>query len=735
MNTLNGENLNDGIENIKATLIDIESTLYYDPNNSLQVVNKLISNENLRNDSINYLEALRIKSMAHWQCGNIDESFYSAVVLLEEASTLNNEKYKGRAYNAMGIAYYLSDNQEIADKHYLSALECAESANDLHTKCSVLNNMGELERIYSSTVRLKYLRSSNDIAVNIKKMVIVYDSLINIAFIQISVKAYDEAISTLNKIVGFVEIYKNDKYKGLALETLSQVYFEKGDMNKAIQLNSRALDIFKKTGHIISFNKSISSKLEILIALKRYEEAITLAHTIIDNTNEVDHSKFISDIHLKLSIIYELLNDHIKSLYECRLHLKAEIEVQKDIARLSIEHYKSESKITKWQDERRIYKEKNLELKSKNNELHKMIKQTQFISKTGREITSTLVLDEILNLIYKNINKIVDVSAFYVGIFNKEEGIIEYPFAIENSQPQDIAPTKFSNESSLIAWVIRNNQDVIISDAKNEDLEYLNGLKPMYRGDETRSIMVCLLYMDGEIIGVLSVQSMKIAEYTAYDLDMTKALASFISVALKNSEKSEKLKIEIEKRIDIENTLRITNTKLINSNYTDELTKIANRRWLMDFSTYGFEKAITENKEIALMMIDIDYFKEYNDHYGHVAGDECLIKVATLISECLNEKIEHVVRYGGDEFIVVIEDATLSDAYLLTSKIHLAIESAQIEHDFSKVSSSLSISIGSYIGSYNSETKFEYIMYQADQSLYVAKAQGRNQVVVNQSLA
>ena len=139
-----------------------------------------------------------------------------------------------------------------------------------------------------------------------------------------------------------------------------------------------------------------------------------------------------------------------------------------------------------------------------------------------------------------------------------------------------------------------------------------------------------------------------------------------------------------------------------------------------------WSRAIRNRTEISLIMIDVDNFKSYNDHYGHNAGDECLKKVANVLHETVKRATDTVARYGGEEFTVLLPDTNNLGAMKIAEKIRRNIENLDIEHERSHLHHKLTVSLGvnSIIPSPNKE-KQEFIE-NADRALYKAKDNKKN---------
>jgi len=189
------------------------------------------------------------------------------------------------------------------------------------------------------------------------------------------------------------------------------------------------------------------------------------------------------------------------------------------------------------------------------------------------------------------------------------------------------------------------------------------------------------------------------------------------------------LKQDVEKRKDAEQQLSEANTRLMALSRTDELTRLANRRMFDEHLNHTWMRLTREKSVMSLIMCDVDYFKRFNDTYGHQAGDECLKKVARILKMSARRPADLVARYGGEEFIILLPGASGQDALVIAERIRMNIADLRIVHESSAVSDHVSISMGvsSVVPEPGAEAKA--LIQQADMALYEAKDAGRNRVV------
>lgn len=175
--------------------------------------------------------------------------------------------------------------------------------------------------------------------------------------------------------------------------------------------------------------------------------------------------------------------------------------------------------------------------------------------------------------------------------------------------------------------------------------------------------------------------------------------------------------------------LQIVNGKLKELSLEDELTGIPNRRSLENYLAKEWWHALREKEALTFIMVDVDFFKYYNDTYGHPAGDECLKKVATILAENVKRSSDITTRYGGEEFAIVLHATDSAGGQKVAEKLRLVVESLAIPNKASKVSPYVTISLGIATIIPDINSSYETLKKEADDALYQAKREGRNRWV------
>jgi diguanylate cyclase (GGDEF)-like protein/hemerythrin-like metal-binding protein len=174
--------------------------------------------------------------------------------------------------------------------------------------------------------------------------------------------------------------------------------------------------------------------------------------------------------------------------------------------------------------------------------------------------------------------------------------------------------------------------------------------------------------------------------------------------------------------------LIVANQKLEVYSHTDGLLGITNRKCFDSRLSDEWNRAIRERYPIGLLMIDVDYFKNYNDHYGHLAGDACLQAIAKAASSKMVRAIDLLARYGGEEFVVMLPNTDLEGASKVAFSICESVSGLQIPHAASSVADHVTVSVGVASILPDRQSTTDQALAAADQALYAAKQQGRNRV-------
>ncbi|MEL0602968.1 sensor domain-containing diguanylate cyclase [Pseudoalteromonas undina] len=237
-----------------------------------------------------------------------------------------------------------------------------------------------------------------------------------------------------------------------------------------------------------------------------------------------------------------------------------------------------------------------------------------------------------------------------------------------------------------------------------------------------QSVLCIGLRYDKELVGFIGCDCVKQKrEWTDLDLIRIKLVGEIIANAFKNLNYKQELQ-------RIQQQLITANQKLNQLVNTDSLTSIANRRCFDKALESEIKRCARAEQPVSLIMCDIDFFKNYNDSYGHQQGDEALVKVAAALKAQCRREGDLTARYGGEEFAVILPATNEQDCLQFTRLIQQTIKAAGIKHNKSSVSEYLTLSIGFYSAMPDKNSTPQCFINKADQALYKAKETGRNKV-------
>jgi diguanylate cyclase (GGDEF)-like protein len=190
-------------------------------------------------------------------------------------------------------------------------------------------------------------------------------------------------------------------------------------------------------------------------------------------------------------------------------------------------------------------------------------------------------------------------------------------------------------------------------------------------------------------------------------------------------QKTRELDAKIVELEELQQQLEESNEKLRKLSALDGLTGIPNRRSFDERYSTEWKRAVRQQEPLSLILLDIDYFKAYNDHYGHLAGDVCLRQVAKTVQQALFREVDVVCRYGGEEFILILPNTDTPGAVLVAERILEGLDGLNIPHEGVSEHKTISASQGIATRIPQPDEDADQLLEQADQALYAAKEKGR----------
>jgi len=348
---------------------------------------------------------------------------------------------------------------------------------------------------------------------------------------------------------------------------------------------------------------------------------------------------------------------------------------------------------------RNITRRKTSEIKEKEQR-----QLAEALADTASIINSSLDLDEVLNRILENVDKVVPHDTANIALVN-EQDVVRFA-KIKGYEKFTIRDLVLSIEKNIdempnLKKMAESGKSALISDTW-ADPEWV---KDVPGSGWIRSYIGAPIKRKEKLLGFINLESAKPDFFKAKYLERLQALADQAAIAIENAQLFE----EMEK-------LAIT----------DSLTGLYNRRYFFAYAENEIERSKRYNKNLSIIMMDIDHFKKINDNFGHQIGDQVLKEIADICLAILR-KVDVMCRYGGEEFVVLLPETEVTNAAHAAERMCTAISSLRLKSEKGDVSVSVSIGVAEMEKSRGS---FEKLLAAADAALYSAKETGRNRVRV-----
>lgn len=608
---------------------------------------------------------------------------------------IKNDYYKGYYYKSVADIHLKNDDYVLSLSYYYDALKAILYEEDmfkiaLKVNCNIGYIYMELEvydKAYSYYQKvMKLAEESHDESL----LSLTYS---NIGYCMLKTNQRFEATNYLELGHEFAVKYSATADEAYSKYLYGHFYSQIKDYKKAQQVLAKALDFYKKEGNEFWQGRIMTEIGNAYIKEHDYVKAedILLRCQLLIKGNAYRSVEF--RVIGLLGCLYEAKEDYKKSLYYYKHYYKLKESFDRYWKTIQIEAIVTHNR----------GEEEQLAIK----ELEHDKRVLQSLSAVGRRISASLDFNSIVDTIRNNIFGLTSGDILIIGI--RQTNQIKYKVFGRNFM--DEGTVAYDNQVSPIARFMHHNEITILEQLKDKPpIAEPERLKKEHLND-LNNIMSNPLLNQSQHVGTVIIGRYGKVPFVKRDKELVGLLSAYVSVAIQNWIQSD----ELIKR----------NVQLKDLTEKDGLTGAYNRYALKEHMKQYDNKWGNRGQHMAVVMIDIDYFKEYNDHYGHQEGDQVLKTVSGIIRSRILGFNARAYRYGGDEFMLIVSNRSMYDITGLCEAIRIGVVRQHIIHETSKASDYVTLTIGA-VTSNKSYNKVADLIGLADKALYEAKGRGRN---------
>jgi len=547
------------------------------PNLGLELSNeaKKLSEEYSYQKGLAY--AVRNMGVSHRYLSNLETALAFSRQALDMFVQMGEKSGEAQAHVSIGAIYYYMGDYERSLDYFLKGLRQNEEIGNKQAQAYAFNGAGYVYCVLGDNKKaLEFLQSALGLSKELGNTDDLQSSILDsLALTYLNDGQMDKAYEAYLKCLEVSEQSSLKVNMGYALFGIGDLFVRQNRLDEAKDYFLESLAIRREIGYKVGEANSLVQLGKLFLRLEDAKQAKEYLLESLKVAEGIKAKAVIYEAHEALAELYERKKDIQSFSKHYKLYHKYKSEVFKEEQENKQKYLSIQYEMEKLQQETEINRLTNVVMKEKNEELEKKTKELEqsynsmsVLSKIGRDITSTLDLDTILNTVYENVNELMDATIFGIGIYKPEEASIEYRLSIEEGKRYQPYLRKMSDRSQLAVWCIENNKEVFINDIQNEFSKYLKDidytvpasvvLEDGSMPQNPNSVIYLPLVVKDKIIGLVSVQSYKKDAYTPYHLDILKTLASYTSAALYNAGSYQTLQNTL-------NELRLTQEQLVQS--------------------------------------------------------------------------------------------------------------------------------------------------------------------------
>ncbi|MFH1653806.1 MAG: diguanylate cyclase [Pseudomonadota bacterium] len=430
---------------------------------------------------------------------------------------------------------------------------------------------------------------------------------------------------------------------------------------------------------------SLTATITTYIFLDRPLNLLREAFTRVENGDFLIRVPVISNDELGLvTDSFNKMLSHITDLSVNKIEAQQELELAQQDQQL-----------------KRKLEKKTYDMERFNRELESAVKDLSMIYEIGQEVSTMVDLETLYKSITETLKKFLHINQFAIMEYDSKEGKLFVKSAYGFQNDDQFLQNTYRRGEGIFGLAVEERKTFYSKDSVNDSRFY-----SFYgsRFEVSQSFVSIPLIYKGAALGVVNFGRIGVDSFSESDLKMLELVTGQIALALANAK-------------------LYTQTRELS--FTDELTNVYNRRHFHHMLQIEWKRAVRFQRDLSGIMIDVDYFKKFNDTFGHPKGDQVLREIGALLKANLRE-VDTVSRFGGEEFFLLLPDTDKHGALAVAEKVRKLVEEGNIGGGREK---GLNVTISAGISSYpDNVEELEELIDNADIALYRAKEAGRNRV-------
>jgi len=521
--------------------------------------------------------ALRNMGVSHRYLSNLETALTLSFQALELFKQIEEKSGEAQAYVSIAAIYYYMGDIERSLDLFLKGLRCSEEVGNKEAQAYAYNGAGY---VYGVTLGdhkkgLEFLEKALTLSKEVKASSDLQPRVLDcMAEIYLNDGQYEKAYDASFQCLRLSEQSSQKIMKGDALFTIGNLFLRQDRLDESAEYFLQRLSNSKTISYKVGEADCVLQLGKIAFLRKETEKAEEYFLESLKVAEDIKAKAMIYKAHEALAELYESKEDIQSFVKHYKLYHKFKTEVFKDEQESKQKYLNIQYEMERLQKEAEInrltnvvMKEKNAELEKKTEELEQSYNSVSVLSKIGRDITSTLSLDTILNTVYENVNQLMDASVFGIGVYNTESAAIDYQLAIDKGKRYKPYSRSMEDKDQFPVWCIENKKEIFINSVETEYGNYIKSMVKLNANAELEdgtasevqhSLLYVPMMVKDRVIGLITVQSYEKDAYTRHHLDILKTLASYTSAALYNAQSFESLQLAL-------NELKLTQEQLVQS--------------------------------------------------------------------------------------------------------------------------------------------------------------------------